>query len=131
MASLGCLVPSRVTDLVVERRHTPLGPRDSLRIALDVGRYHFVLPLTDLRFARLHHSGSRWLFHHELVADVRGRLLDGVPVVLSVGLSRAFQRSADDRPRHWLQVNNVHLRDGSLWGADSLALPHPEDALPE
>jgi hypothetical protein len=131
IASLGCLVPTRVTDVVVERRRTPLGLRDSLRIALDVGRHHFVLPLTDLRFTRLHPSGSRWLFHRDLVDDARRRMLDGVPLVLSVGLSRPFRRHGDDSPKHWLQVNNIHLKDDPLWGIDSLSLPHLEDDLPE
>lgn len=126
-ASLGCLDATRINDLIVERRHTALGPQESLRISIDVGAVALVLPLTDLRFCKLHCSGDTWLVHHEIVQSVRRRIQDGVPVILSVGLSRPFKPSAADVPRHWLQVNNIHLQDDPLWGCDSLTMPHPED----
>ncbi|MEO8493851.1 MAG: hypothetical protein ABI614_02190 [Planctomycetota bacterium] len=30
-------------------------------------------------------------------------------ILLSIGLSRAYRRSAEQSPMHWLQVNNLHL----------------------
>ncbi|MEQ1903037.1 MAG: hypothetical protein ABL888_02470 [Pirellulaceae bacterium] len=35
------------------------------------------------------------------------------PVLLSVGLSRAHRFTDDEPPRHWLQVNNIHVVPGS------------------
>ena len=37
----------------------------------------------------------------------------GVECVLSVGLRQLYQRM--EPPRHWLQVNGVHLADDPLW----------------
>jgi hypothetical protein len=38
--------------------------------------------------------------------------------ILAVGLSRPWARE-DDEPRHWLQVNNIHLDDNPLWQPSS------------
>jgi hypothetical protein len=35
--------------------------------------------------------------------------------ILSVGLTRPWQKRGDDAERHWLQLNNIHLRDDPLW----------------
>jgi hypothetical protein len=131
IASLGCLIPTRIIDLSVRRYPGDFVPREALRILLQIGDHEFSLPVTDLRFSKLHPSGSRWLFHRDLVDDVNARIADGVPVILSVGLSRPFQRNGTDGARHWLQVNNIHLKDDPLWGLDSLTLLHPDDAHPQ
>jgi hypothetical protein len=51
----------------------------------------------------------------ELVASVEERLKSGVEAILSVGLTRPWQKRSDTAERHWLQVNNIHLKDDPLW----------------
>jgi hypothetical protein len=46
---------------------------------------------------------------------VQGRIEAGVEVILSVGLTRAWRKQNDTAERHWLQVNNIHLKDDPLW----------------
>ena len=43
------------------------------------------------------------------------RIADSRDVILGVGLTRKF-RASDDAPyRHWLQVNNIHLKEHPVW----------------
>jgi len=35
----------------------------------------------------------------------------GTPVILSIGLTRSWQKPGDTKEWHWLQVNNIHLKD--------------------
>ena len=42
------------------------------------------------------------------IAESRG-------VLLSVGLTRKFAAADHLEPRHWLQVNNIHLRENPTW----------------
>ena len=102
IASLGiCRPPSRVT---LDRSYS------KLRLVMtdeDLGRLS--LPLTDLRLYNLESDtieGRRV----EVLAD-RLRRRDAL---LSVGVGRAWAPD-DEEPRHWLQVNNVHLDDNPLW----------------
>jgi hypothetical protein len=46
---------------------------------------------------------------------VQRRIKAGVEVILSVGLTRPWRKQGDTAERHWLQVNNIHLRDAPLW----------------
>ncbi len=46
--------------------------------------------------------------------DVQERIKNGVPLLLSVGLTRAWSSGTAPR-RHWLQVNGIHLEDDPLW----------------
>jgi hypothetical protein len=46
---------------------------------------------------------------------VEERLKSGVEAILSVGLTRPWQKRGDTAERHWLQVNNIHLKDDPLW----------------
>jgi hypothetical protein len=119
-ASLGCLIPSKVVDLLVERRHSGLETKESVRIVLDIGEYEFRLPVTDLRFYSLDEADERWIVHHDIIDSVRDAVRSEVPIILGVGLSRAYRHNSADQGRHWLQVNNIHLRDDPLWGPDSL-----------
>ena len=52
-----------------------------------------------------------------IVADLNQRLASGVRALLCVGLSRPFQKDGDSEPRHWLQVNSIHLEDNPVWQA--------------
>ena len=68
------------------------------------------------------HATDRETPKRDAVRRVMDRLAAGEGVVLSVGLSRPFQKSGDAVPKHWLQVNNIHLESEPLWrDSDRLA----------
>ncbi len=69
------------------------------------------LSVTDLRLYGEDHKTPR----RDLVANVQERLEAGVEVILSVGLTRSWCKPNDTAKRHWLQVNNIHLKDDPLW----------------
>ncbi|HXH09492.1 MAG TPA: hypothetical protein VNP04_06995 [Alphaproteobacteria bacterium] len=49
------------------------------------------------------------------VERITKRLKSSAGLILSVGLTRPFAGSPDFPPVHWLQVNNIHLRDDPAW----------------
>jgi hypothetical protein len=57
---------------------------------------------------------ATWVIDRNRLASVGYALETGVPVILSVGLTRPFRRDGNDSARHWLQVNNIHLGDDPL-----------------
>jgi hypothetical protein len=58
---------------------------------------------------------DHWAVDATAIQDVQRRIRAGVPVILSVGLARAYQVTNDTEERHWLQVNGVHLGDDPVW----------------
>jgi hypothetical protein len=103
-ASLGCLKPEK-QPLAVRRPsgHGSDGPRylmPSVNLAVN-----------DLRLYERDHRTPR----RDLVAAMQSRLEAGVEAILSVGLTRPWRKRGDTAERHWLQVNNIHLRDDPLW----------------
>lgn len=66
------------------------------------------LSVTDVGFHI--ESDGRWIPNHEAVEKAESELKGGRPVLLSVGLTRPWP---SDRPRHWLQVNSIHLEPDS------------------
>lgn len=78
------------------------------------GTFHVDLSVTDLRLYAKDQKTPR----AKVIADVQRRIQQGMGVILSVGLARAFQVSGDTARRHWLQVNNLHLEDDPVWKAD-------------
>jgi hypothetical protein len=42
-------------------------------------------------------------------------LADSEGILLAVGLTRKFRPSPDAPYRHWLQVNNIHLKENPTW----------------
>lgn len=103
-ASLGCLRPEGQPWVYLAHRGT-------VRLVLDYLIPSIDLAVTDLR---LYERDERTPCK-EAVASVQARLEAGVETILSVGLTRPFRKWGDDEERHWLQVNNVHLRDDPLW----------------
>ena len=106
IASLGCLRPTDRPILTINRYgQLRMEIRDT-----DVG---LDLAVTDLRFYDVGGGGLR----EEMVENVAERISQGRGVIVSVGLTRPYARSAvpGDRRRHWLQVNNVHLQDDPEW----------------
>ena len=103
-ASLGCLRPEEPPWLYADHRGT-------VRMVL-----HYLMPSVDLSVAdlRLYERDHRTP-RQDLVADIQRRLKGGVEAILAVGLTRPWRKRGDDAERHWLQVNNIHLRDDPLW----------------
>jgi hypothetical protein len=103
-ASLGCLKPEKLPWLYVDHRGT-------VRIVLD-----YLMPSVDLSVndLRLYERDGRTP-RRDIVAGVERRLKSGVEAILSVGLTRPWQKWGDIAERHWLQVNNIHLEDDPLW----------------
>jgi hypothetical protein len=103
-ASLGCLRPEKQPWLYVDHRGT-------VRMVLD-----YLIPSVDLSVndMRLYERDGRTP-RRNLVDSVQRRLKAGVEIILSVGLTRPWQKWGDTEERHWLQVNNIHLEDNPLW----------------
>jgi hypothetical protein len=103
-ASLGLLKPEKQPWLYVDHRGT-------VRLVLD-----YLLPSVDLSVTdlRLYERDGRTP-RRDLVQSMQERLEAGVEAILSVGLTRPWQKRNDDAERHWLQLNNIHLKDDPLW----------------
>ena len=103
-ASLGCLRPEKQPWLYIDHRGT-------VRLVLDYLIPSVDLSVNDLRLYEADHRTPR----RDLVSSVQKRLKAGVEAILSVGLTRPWQKRGDTAERHWLQVNNIHLKDNPLW----------------
>jgi hypothetical protein len=105
-ASLGCLRPASRPKLEINHW-------GKLRVRVSDGTFDVDLSVTDLRF----YEEDQQTVRAALVEAVQERIEEGVPVVLSLGLARAFTVNGDSERRHWLQLNNVHLEDDPAWQA--------------
>jgi hypothetical protein len=105
IASLGCLVPAIAPHLAIEY--------GSVRIFVSDGAHDLSLPVTDLRL----YGDDQKSVRTQAVADINRSLMSGARALLCVGLTRPFQKDGDSEPRHWLQVNNIHLEDNPIWQA--------------
>ena len=103
-ASLGTLIPAAPPSL-------RLSAEGRLRLIVTDGALTVSLPVTDLRLFERDHVTPR----RALVAEVATRLAGPAPCLLCVGLTRPWQKPDESAPRHWLQVNNIHLRDRLAW----------------
>lgn len=104
-ASLGLLMLAEPPTLDVEEYTQP-----RLRMHFTDGVLHLNTAVTDIRFFDNDHPA---LPLPDVVEDISERIVAGAECVLSVGLGRVYQRMKP--PRHWLQVNGVHLADDPLW----------------
>jgi len=107
-ASLGCLTPEKQPWLYVDHRGT-------VRMVLDYLMPSVNLSVNDLRLYERDQRTPR----RDLVESVQSRLEAGVEAILSVGLTRPWRKRGDTAERHWLQVNNIHLRDDPLLKLES------------
>jgi Dual OB-containing domain len=108
MASLGCLRPLRQPSMYLRSR-ADKPPQPRLRFS--DGTFELDLSITDLRLVERDHQTVRGD-----VFDAAARRLDnGVPVLLSIGLTRPYSGDEDRAPVHWLQVNNLHFEDLPCW----------------
>jgi len=103
-ASLGCLKPEKQPWIYVDHRGT-------VRLVLDYLMPSIDLAVTDLRLYERDGRTPR----RERAASMQRRLKTGVETILSVGLTRPWRKRNDDAERHWLQLNNIHLKDDPLW----------------
>jgi hypothetical protein len=106
-ASLGCLKPEKQPWMYVDHRGT-------VRLVLDYLMPSVDLSVTDLRLYERDGRTPR----RDLVQSAQKRLEAGVETILSVGLTRPWQKRGDTEERHWLQLNNIHLEDRPLWQLD-------------
>jgi hypothetical protein len=106
LASLGHLQPAKPVTITVDYW-------GKLRAHLTDQNFHPDVSVADIRLCRSDNQTPRL----RLIEDISNRL-SFVPAILSVGLTRPFQKSQDAPPRHWLQLNNIHLQDDPL--GDSL-----------
>jgi len=106
--SLGCLRPVGPPELYL----TPgRDGKQQIRMKFSDGRLNVDAGVTDLRLFNDDHATA----DAARVRAVAQRIADGQDVILSVGLTRKF-RAADDAPYfHWLQVNNIHLKEDPVW----------------
>lgn len=107
IASLGFLMPLRKPRLCVEN----MCGKPALRLRLrDEGQF-LNLSVTDLRLYEPDQTSLRMT----QIADVASRIERGVPLILGVGLTRLFRKDENSEPKHYLQVNNIHLEDNPIW----------------
>jgi hypothetical protein len=109
LASLGCVVFTGIARLFLKSR--PPKP-DQVRIAFTDGVLRVDVGLTDIRlYGRDHVTPDQ-----TTIDRVAKRLRAAEPVILSVGVGRAPPPSEDGPPPvHWLQVNNIHFNDETIW----------------
>lgn len=120
LRSLGCYWASAGRVFLDEKYG-----RRRIRFAWQAGGHSFNVPVTDIRLYSHDHvtpsdANVCWL-SEQLAAHPR--------ILVSVGLSRPYRKSADDPPRHWLQVNNFHLPEKPHWTLDDalrLAIASPQ-----
>ena len=109
-ASLGCVVPRHAAF-----EQTEYG-KLRLEVADQAGSDVVSLSVTDLRLYEADHETPRW----GLIHSVNARISAGVPLIVCVGLGRPYRAEGDSADMHWLQANNVHLRDNPLWQEQSI-----------
>jgi hypothetical protein len=106
-ASLGCLTTHNRPHLIVQQKEG----RQRIRMAFHIGDFPFNLGVTDIRLYAADHVTP----NHEVIYRTEQRLQAAGEVILSVGLTRAFKKTADTPALHWLQVNNIHFQDDPCW----------------
>lgn len=107
-ASLGCLLPRRPPELYLARSREG---KPQIRMRLADGRVHADAGVTDLRLYQADHATP----DTALVRGVAKWIRDSDCVLLSVGLTRKFRPTDRHEYRHYLQVNNVHLKEDPTW----------------
>ncbi|MBZ0271846.1 hypothetical protein K8I61_07395 [bacterium] len=104
--SLGCYAPASPPVLRIEKR----SGQPSLRLHLDANGNPLNLSVTDLRF----YKDDLATIDRKRVDAVQ-ELLRGGETLLCLGLTREFAKSREEKPVHWLQVNNIFPKSNPLF----------------
>ncbi len=107
-ASLGVLRPATPPKLYLAAGRDG---KPQVRMRLSDGEIQADAGVTDLRLFGDDHATAA-------VAHIRAVnqwIADSHGVLLSVGLTRKFRSSEQHEPRHWLQVNNIHIQEDPAW----------------
>ena len=110
LRSLGCYWASAGRLFVDHGRE-----RRRVRFAWQAGGHSFNVPVTDIRLYKDDHVTP----NEDVVRRVAEQLAGQPRVLVSIGLSRPYRKSADEPPRHWLQINNFHLPENPGWTLQS------------
>jgi hypothetical protein len=110
-ASLGCFLPHSRPQLYLA---TGRDGRPQIRIKLSDGVIHADAGVTDLRLCEDDHATP----DVDKVHGVAQWIHDSAGVVLSVGLTRKFRPSEKADYVHYLQVNNIHLKEEPTWALE-------------
>lgn len=102
--SLGCLIPASPPRLYVN-------DYGKIRAIISDSTFTADLSVTDLRLCDLDQRTPKFALAERIGAEMRS----GGSVILSVGLTRPWQHPDDTVKRHWLQVNNIHFEDNTVW----------------
>ena len=108
LASLGCLRPLAPPELYLAEGRK--GKRQ-IRIRLHDGEIQADVGVTDLRLCKDDHATP----DPDKVRGVAKWIYDSDCVLLGVGLTRKFRPSEKADYVHYLQVNNIHLRENLVW----------------
>lgn len=106
LRSLGCYWSSGGRLFIDDSRE-----RRRIRFAWHVGDLSFNVPVTDIRL----YAGDHVTPCATTVRRLAEQIATQPRVLVSVGLSRPYRKTADEPPRHWLQINNFHLPDNPCW----------------
>ena len=107
LASLGCLITDETPRLYVTKwpRNEP-----KIKMKLTDGEFDLDLRVTDIRLYKNDHVTP----DRKKVSQVAWHIDGRKEIIISVGLTRPFQGS-EPKPVHWLQVNNIHIKDYATW----------------
>jgi hypothetical protein len=107
-ASLGFLRVARPPELylAVNRDGKP-----QIRMNLSDGEIEADVGVTDLRLCGPNHTTP----DRDQVQAVARRICGSDQVILSLGLTRKFRPSQQAEYAHYLQVNNIHLKEEPTW----------------
>ena len=106
LRSLGCYLAADGRLLFDQTRSNR-----RVRFSFCSGEYEFNVPVTDIRLYAADHVTP----DETMIQQIGERIAESPSVLVSVGLSRAYRKSPDDPPQHWLQINNFHLQENPCW----------------
>jgi hypothetical protein len=107
-ASLGLLRAAAPPELYLSSSRDG---RPRVRMKFDDGEIRADAGVTDLRLFGDDHATP----DAARIRAVAQGIADSRDVILGVGLTRKFRSSEDASYCHWLQVNNVHLKEAPTW----------------
>ena len=108
LVSLGCLRPDRPPQLYLQTR---AGGKPKIRMKISDGQFEADVGVTDLRLYQADHATP----DPKMVHAATRWIADSQEIILAVGLTRKYRSDDGQDYVHWLQVNNIHLREDPAW----------------